>query len=54
MVLRRTAPALEAERAFRKLAAYRAPPTLVGGRRARDSQSDRTRTPADAADRPLF
>jgi hypothetical protein len=43
MVLRWTAAGvLEAERGFRKVAGYRAMPTLVAALRARDTQSART------------
>lgn len=50
MVLRWTAAGvIEAERGFRKLAGYRAMPTLVGVLRAQDAQLDRTEGKLDTA-----
>ena len=50
MVLRwTTAGVLEAERGFRKLAGYRAIPTLVAALRAHDAQIDRAEGKLDTA-----
>ena len=50
MVLRWTAAGvLEAERGFRKLAGYRATPTLVAALRAHDAQLDRAERKLDTA-----
>jgi hypothetical protein len=49
-VLRWTAaPVFEGERGFRKLAGYRAIPTLVAALRAHDAQLDRAEGKLDAA-----
>ena len=51
MVLRWTAAGvLEAERGFRKLAGYRALPSLVAALRTRDTQFTRTRQGVDASE----
>jgi len=50
MVLRwTTAGVLETERGFRKLAGYRAIPTLVAALRAHDAQIDRAEGKLDTA-----
>ena len=50
MVLRWTAAGvIEAERGFRKLAGYRALPTLVAALRAHDAQLDRSQAKLDTA-----
>ena len=52
MVLRwATAGVLEAERGFRKLAGYRALPSLVAALRTRDTQFTRTRQGVDASEK---